>query len=29
MYYLKLEKVIRAAKGKIERATNNIYSENI
>lgn len=27
--YLKLEKVIRAAKGKIERATNNIYSENI
>ncbi len=27
--YLKLEKVIRTAKGKIERATNNIYSENI
>lgn len=27
--YLKLEKVIRSAKGKTERSTNNIYSENI
>ncbi len=27
--YLKLEKEIRFTKGKIERATNNIYSENI
>lgn len=27
--YLKLEKVIRSAKGKIERSTNNFYSENI
>lgn len=27
--YLKLEKEIHSAKGKIERATNNIYSENI
>ncbi len=27
--YLKLEKEIRFTKGKTERATNNIYSENI
>ncbi len=27
--YLKLEKEIRSSGGKIERATNNIYSENI
>ncbi len=27
--YLKLEKEIRFTKGKIERATNNIYFENI
>ena len=27
--YVKLEKLIRANKGKIERSTHNIYSENI